>query len=74
MNRLESSGVVLIGIGCIGGAVAASQDVPVAVVTSVFTVSSASRWRYGEEPDDEHRSRVSTPTGRLDEFEGSRGK
>ncbi|WP_162562356.1 hypothetical protein [Salinigranum rubrum] len=38
MNQLESSGVVLIGIGCIGGAVAAIQELPGAVLTSVLMV------------------------------------
>lgn len=38
MNQRESSGVVLVGIGCIGGAYATVQDIQISVLASVFTV------------------------------------
>ncbi|WP_169302502.1 hypothetical protein [Halorientalis salina] len=38
MNQQERSGVVLIGIGCIGGAYVTIQDMQVSVLASVCTV------------------------------------
>jgi len=38
MNQLESIGVVLIGIGCLGGSIATSQSFSVAVLPSVFII------------------------------------
>lgn len=39
MNRLESVGVLLIGIGGLGGSVATAQSVSVAVLPSVFIIA-----------------------------------
>jgi len=38
VNQRESSGVVLVGIGCIGGAYATTQNMQVSVLASVVTL------------------------------------
>jgi|AntRauMinimDraft_1070381.scaffolds.fasta_scaffold05788_1 hypothetical protein len=39
MDRLESIGVLFIGIGVLSGSIATVQEIPIAVVPSVFVIA-----------------------------------